>query len=195
MVTEPNKDLLLRQRTFSIDQTRELLRQGKPVHREAVLEGAVDYNSLMFGEGSEEDNHGFVEAEVSAPDKKNGSWAALVMSNAKPSETKASTNKTAKKKEETKVESKIETKSESNADVKAESKEITRSKDLPKEKKPAGNGEESNVKDRKHDHRRHRDTGNGGYKVSRLKRETHWHERDDFYLGSSAVILSCIRTV
>lgn len=38
----PNLDLLHRQRTFSIDETREQLQQGKAVHKEAVLSGNVD---------------------------------------------------------------------------------------------------------------------------------------------------------
>jgi hypothetical protein len=49
----PNMDLLKRQRTFSIDETREQLRQGRPVQREAIISGAVDYRSLMFGDESE----------------------------------------------------------------------------------------------------------------------------------------------
>lgn len=50
MTSTPNLDLLKRQRTFSIDETREQLRQGKPVQREAILTGAVDYRSLIFGD-------------------------------------------------------------------------------------------------------------------------------------------------
>lgn len=50
MNTEPNRDLLRRQRTFSIDETREQLRQGRPVQRDAILSGAVDYRSLIFGD-------------------------------------------------------------------------------------------------------------------------------------------------
>jgi len=48
---EPNKGLLQNQRTFSIDQTREQLCQGRPVLREAVVPGHVDYGNLMYGEG------------------------------------------------------------------------------------------------------------------------------------------------
>jgi len=48
---EPNKGLLQNQRTFSIDQTREQLCQGRPVLREAVVPGHVDYANLMYGEG------------------------------------------------------------------------------------------------------------------------------------------------
>ena len=172
MVSEPNKDLLLRQRTFSIDETRELLRQGRPVHREALVEGAVDYHSLMFGEGNEDESRGVVEAEVAVPEKKNGSWAALVMSNAKAPETKPPIAKPpTKKREEKKVESKIEGKNEVKAEVKSENKETSRSKELPKEKKGEGNGEEhfKEVKDKKMDHRRNREPNNGGNKVSGLK--------------------------
>lgn len=50
MDTTPNMDLLLRQRTFSIDETREQLRQGRPVQRDAVITGGVDYGALMYGE-------------------------------------------------------------------------------------------------------------------------------------------------
>lgn len=52
----PNLDLLKRQRTFTIDETRELLRQGRPVHKEALLSGAVDYRSLHYGD--EHHGHG-----------------------------------------------------------------------------------------------------------------------------------------
>lgn len=50
MTASPNLDLLKRQRTFSIDETREQLVQGRPVQREAVISGAVDYRSLMYGD-------------------------------------------------------------------------------------------------------------------------------------------------
>lgn len=50
MTTTPNMDLLKRQRTFSIDETREQLIQGRPVQREAVISGAVDFKSLIFGD-------------------------------------------------------------------------------------------------------------------------------------------------
>jgi hypothetical protein len=53
MSSQPNMDLLKRQRTFSIDETREQLRQGRPVQREAIISGAVDYQSLMFGDDHE----------------------------------------------------------------------------------------------------------------------------------------------
>jgi la-related protein 4 len=50
MTVEANKDLLKRQRTFSIDETREQLRQGRPVQREAILSGKVDSRSLYYGD-------------------------------------------------------------------------------------------------------------------------------------------------
>jgi len=50
MTATPNNDLLRRQRSFSIDETREQLQQGKPVHREAVAAGAVDYASMTYGD-------------------------------------------------------------------------------------------------------------------------------------------------
>lgn len=56
MTTEANLDLLKRQRSFSIDETREQLRQGRPVQREAISSGAVDSGSLWLGDG----NHGDV---------------------------------------------------------------------------------------------------------------------------------------
>ncbi len=49
-------DLLKRQRTFSIDETREQLRQGRPVQREAIISGAVDYRSLIFGDDQDSAN-------------------------------------------------------------------------------------------------------------------------------------------
>lgn len=56
MTATPNLDLLKRQRTFSIDETREQLRQGRPVQREAIISGAVDYRSLMYGDDSHGDH-------------------------------------------------------------------------------------------------------------------------------------------
>lgn len=50
MTVEANKDLLKRQRTFSIDETREQLRQGRPVTRDAILPGKVDSRSLYYGD-------------------------------------------------------------------------------------------------------------------------------------------------
>ena len=90
MTATPNLDLLKRQRTFSIDETREQLRQvrteylffgwlilladlfrvspstlpfvfvmvpiqGRPVQREAISAGAVDYKSMIFGDGYQAD--------------------------------------------------------------------------------------------------------------------------------------------
>jgi hypothetical protein len=40
----------MRQRSFSIDETREQLRQGRPVHRDAVISGAADIRSLAYGD-------------------------------------------------------------------------------------------------------------------------------------------------
>lgn len=88
METAPNRDLLKRQRTFSIDETREQLQQGRPVHREAVLGGAVDYASMMYGDGyqdreaSEGSTPKAPAASAPIPDKKpaGGSWAGVLMS-------------------------------------------------------------------------------------------------------------------
>ncbi|CAM9691157.1 unnamed protein product, partial [Discosporangium mesarthrocarpum] len=51
---EPNMGLLLRQRSVSIDECREQLRKGRPVHREGVIAGDVDYGSYMYGEGHDQ---------------------------------------------------------------------------------------------------------------------------------------------
>jgi len=47
MDSTPNLDLLHRQRTFSIDETREQLDQGRPVQREAVMGGSID-NTVSY---------------------------------------------------------------------------------------------------------------------------------------------------
>jgi hypothetical protein len=53
MDTHVHKDLLQRQRTFSIDETREQLNQGRPVTRDAVISGTkVDTRSLAWGDES-----------------------------------------------------------------------------------------------------------------------------------------------
>ena len=172
------------------------------MHREALVEGAVDYHSLMFGEGTEDDARGVVEAEVAVPEKKNGSWAALVMSTAKTVETKPSTSKPSmsKKREEKKGEAKGEVKSDVKAEVKAEKMETNRSRDLPKEKKSEGNSEEpfKEVKDNKKvEHRRNREAHNGGNKVSVFLILKYASRENDESLisGSFAMILYSIRTV
>jgi len=51
MDNEPHPGLILRQRSISIEEVREQLRKGKPVHRESTLPShPVDYSSLMFGD-------------------------------------------------------------------------------------------------------------------------------------------------
>lgn len=97
MTVHPNMDLLQRQRTFSIDETREQLRQGRPVQREAIVSGSVDYGSMMYGDGYQPDGSqastaGGTAAAGKAPKappaeaKKRAasgsSWAALVKSTA-----------------------------------------------------------------------------------------------------------------
>jgi len=91
MTSTPNLDLLQRQRTFSIDETREQLRQGRPVQREAVIAGAVDYGSMMYGDDKESgagnsaatantSSGGSATATTEAPEVKKtsgGSWAAI----------------------------------------------------------------------------------------------------------------------
>ena len=121
MTTTPHADLLLRQRTFSIDETREQLTQGRPVQRTAIINGAVDYRSMILGDG---DGEGTATYEEVPKKTSNGTWAALVMSNAgssapdannslKPASMKsssgsksASTDKDAKKKEDSKSQEK-----------------------------------------------------------------------------------------
>jgi hypothetical protein len=85
MTREPNTDLLLRQRTFSIDETREQLRQGRPVHKDAVIGGAVDYESMFFGDVSPTANS-VTPAAVTPSNKPaakapagSGSWAGILM--------------------------------------------------------------------------------------------------------------------
>ena len=71
MEKTPNMGLLSRQRTFSIEQTREQLKQGRPVNKEAVTgNGAVDYGSMMYGEGFVSEKDG--PASVSEGDKAPG---------------------------------------------------------------------------------------------------------------------------
>jgi hypothetical protein len=85
MTREPNTDLLLRQRTFSIDETREQLRQGRPVHKDAVISGAVDYESMFFGDVSPTATS--VTPAAVVPSNKpatkapagSGSWAGILM--------------------------------------------------------------------------------------------------------------------
>jgi len=73
---EPNQGLLQNQRTFSIDQTREQLCQGRPVHKEAVVPGNVDYGNLIYGEGysvnaphNQKKGHDDVVVEEKDPEK------------------------------------------------------------------------------------------------------------------------------
>ena len=113
MESEANQDLFDRQRTFSIDETREQLQQGRPVQRDAIAPGSTtaDYASLMYGDGiATEDRissyrgRGAVDgasvfsSEIcdpsSPPKKPPGTWAGVVMSNvAKETAIAAITNK------------------------------------------------------------------------------------------------------
>lgn len=78
MSTTPNVDLLLRQRTFSIDETKEQLQLGRPVMKEAILETAVDYGSMMYGEDHESSTAAKAEAAPQAT-KAPSSWAGVLM--------------------------------------------------------------------------------------------------------------------
>lgn len=44
----PHQNLLKSQRTYSIEQAREALRQGRPIRSDSV--GSMDYDSMMYGE-------------------------------------------------------------------------------------------------------------------------------------------------
>jgi hypothetical protein len=91
MVTTPNLDLLLRQRTFSIDETREQMQLGRPVLRDAVLESnAVDYSSMMYGDGDDVNTSNAPSASTQAENSSTrkpasgvpptaGSWAGVLM--------------------------------------------------------------------------------------------------------------------
>jgi hypothetical protein len=79
MTTTPNNDLLMRQRTFSIDETREQMQQGRPVHREAAIAGDVDYGSLIYGEDTQAGAQGGVAQQPKKKASGGGSWAAALM--------------------------------------------------------------------------------------------------------------------
>lgn len=77
MTVTPNTDLLQRQRTFSIDETREQMQQGRPVQREAVLAGAVDYGSLLYGEDYQQ---GQAQQQQGGGKKsEGGSWVGVLL--------------------------------------------------------------------------------------------------------------------
>ena len=48
LTTAAHADLLKSQRTYSIDQAREAMRQGKPIRSDSV--GSIDYDSMLYGE-------------------------------------------------------------------------------------------------------------------------------------------------
>ncbi len=83
MTVEANKDLLKRQRSFSIDETREQLRQGRPVMRDAVLPGKVDSRSLYYG-----DEAPSAAAPAAAVTKKEAAPAAPASAHTTPSQGK-----------------------------------------------------------------------------------------------------------
>ena len=86
MTDTPNMDLLQRQRTFSIDETREQLRQGRPVQREAVVAGAVDIESMYYGDRSPAAGTA-APADSKKPAKaEGGSWAGVLMKSGPPSD-------------------------------------------------------------------------------------------------------------
>lgn len=90
MTVSPNLDLLQRQRTFSIDETREQLQQGRPVQRMAVAAGSVDYKSMMYGDdaAAAEAHHSGSISSSNQPSKSQpaqkgpSSWAAIAANGA-----------------------------------------------------------------------------------------------------------------
>ena len=97
MESSPNVDLLLRQRTFSIDETREQMQQGRPVQRDAVIAGAVDYNSVMYGDdqnqGSTSNTSSPSSTQQQPPQKKTGgSWAGMLKSSTATSNPEPTTS-------------------------------------------------------------------------------------------------------
>lgn len=95
MTDTPNMDLLQRQRTFSIDETREQLRQGKPVQRDAIIGGAVDLQSMYYGDHDSNTVPASVAPPVTStntttkgnkPEKSGGSWAGILMKSGPPAE-------------------------------------------------------------------------------------------------------------
>lgn len=48
LTAEAHPDLLRNQRTYSIEQAREAMRQGRPIRSDSV--GSIDYESMMYGE-------------------------------------------------------------------------------------------------------------------------------------------------
>lgn len=77
MDSTPNLDLLHRQRTFSIDETREQLEQGRPVQREAVLGGSIE-NTVNYSKKSAGGaNAGASNGQSKAPKAKSGESSNL----------------------------------------------------------------------------------------------------------------------
>jgi len=76
LVKEPNMGLLRNQRTISIDETREVLKQGKPLIRDSVMHGEVDYDSMKgdpHRSKSRQNFHGQPSKDNSNPSKKSSS--------------------------------------------------------------------------------------------------------------------------
>uniref|UniRef100_A0AAV1T571 HTH La-type RNA-binding domain-containing protein n=1 Tax=Peronospora matthiolae TaxID=2874970 RepID=A0AAV1T571_9STRA len=48
LTAEAHPDLLRNQRTYSIEQARDAMRQGRPIRSDSV--GSIDYESMMYGE-------------------------------------------------------------------------------------------------------------------------------------------------
>lgn len=164
MTSTPNLDLLQRQRTFSIDETREQLRQGRPVQREAVIAGAVDYGSMMYGDdrdgaanaapGSSSGGSHSATTDPSQEPKKSsggGSWAAIA--SASPSESAVKATTTVVKKAATTT-----TSAPTKTDDKAGSSSGAGGKDGAKKSAGAGSG------DKKKSDRREGGNGGGGRK-------------------------------
>ncbi|CAM9339551.1 unnamed protein product, partial [Ectocarpus fasciculatus] len=84
MTDTPNMDLLHRQRTFSIDETREQLRQGKPVQRDAVITGAVDLASMYYGDAAGNLPQPPAAGPATGAPKPGGSWAGILMKSGPP---------------------------------------------------------------------------------------------------------------
>lgn len=180
MTTTPHADLLLRQRTFSIDETREQLTQGRPVQRTAIINGAVDYRSMMLGDGDGdgEDHTAYEEAPKKTT---NGSWAARVMSNTGTVETSSpsnparvstakspsssTTDKDGKKKEDSKSQDKSGNKGNNNGsgdkDKKKDNSSSSSSGGRDKDKKKDSNRNNGKKDGNKDDNTNKKDSNNG----------------------------------
>ncbi|KAI9996077.1 hypothetical protein PInf_013255 [Phytophthora infestans] len=88
LTAEAHPDLLRNQRTYSIEQARDAMRQGRPIRSDSV--GSIDYESMMYGEDyTKEAREQRKQKTESAPASTDAAAAVKPAASAAPASTKS----------------------------------------------------------------------------------------------------------